>query len=124
MNRSHDSTSSRWGFTTREFLKRSVVPALSGVSGEASRSNENSKVRSPQQGTPGTTKRESASKLTFDDTYARVDEPTRTWTIGRSMIEAKVRFANVAFALIGIENKLTRRQYFSQPDPAEKIGQV
>ena len=37
------------------------------------------------------------------------------------MVEEKVRFANVVFALISFENKLARRQYVSEPNRSEEI---
>jgi hypothetical protein len=57
-----------------------------------------------------------ASDITSRDAYAPFDEPSRTWTMGASVVEAKLRYANGDYTLSSFGNKLSHRQYVSAPN--------
>ena len=50
----------------------------------------------------GVTRGAWASEVKSGDAYARFDEPTKTWTIGTSLVEEKLQFLNGNFALISL----------------------
>jgi hypothetical protein len=70
------------------------------------------------------TPRALATEVTSRDAYARFDERAKTWTIGTSLVQEKLQFINGNFALISMENKLSRRQYSSATNLSEEFRVV
>jgi hypothetical protein len=62
-----------------------------------------------------------AGDATSRDAYARYDESTKTWAIGTSLVEEKLRFADGAYSLTSLRNKVSGREYVTGGSPSEEF---